>query len=552
VTTTVEPPAAPSDDNDPPPTLTSPAPAPDEPPQAAEPTHDDPEPDDPSLASPAPPPDDPSPASPAPPPDEPPQAAEPTHDDPPPTPGPAAAAPARTPAPPARPAPRITRRAAARAVLAVVVGGSGLFAVQLYRAQTRLDHLRAELDHAAADLETVQTDVRDAHHHDELTRYSIDQTRSAIGTAEDNTTLLQAMTANTLRQMANVQTTRQEVDTARLLVAANANDTRACFDGVSQAVDASRSGDDGASAGALRASADQCARVLAVATGARFPYDFPDPFVLRAGNTYYAYSTNSGAGDVQVIRSTDLTTWQLVGNALANLPPWASPGATWAPAVMERGGRYVVYYTVREAASRHQCISRAVGSSPAGPFLDDSSGPLVCQRDQGGSIDPSPFVGSDGRAFLLWKSEGAGYGSPTLWSQELTADGLGLAGSAHQLLSADRAFERGVVEAPSLLEQGGHYYLLYAAAGWSSADYTTAFATCAGPTGPCLKPTDGRVLTSGSRLAGPGGAEVFRDAQGRAWAAFHAYAAPNVGYPSSRYLHIERVRVNDGRVVIDA
>jgi hypothetical protein len=510
VTTTVEPPAAPSDDNDPPPTLTSPGPPSDEPPRAAEPTHDDP-----SLASPAPP-------------------------------------PTLTPAPPARPAPRITRRAVARAVLAVVVAGTGLFAVQLYRAQTRLDHLRAELDQAAADLETVQTDVRDAHHHDELTRYSIDQTRSAIGTAEDNTTLLQAMTANTLRQMADVQTTRQEVDTARLLVAANANDTRACFDGVSQAVDASRSGDDGASASALRASADQCARVLAVATGARFPYDFPDPFVLRAGNAYYAYSTNSGAGDIQVIRSTDLTTWQLVGNALANLPPWASSGATWAPAVMERGGRYVVYYTVREAASRHQCISRAVGSSPAGPFLDDSSGPLVCQRDQGGSIDPSPFVGSDGRAFLLWKSEGAGDGSPTLWSQELTADGLGLTGPAHQLLSADRAFERGVVEAPSLLEQDGHYYLLYAAAGWSSADYTTAFATCAGPTGPCLKPTDGRVLTSGSRLAGPGGAEVFGDAQGRAWAAFHAYAAPNVGYPSSRYLHIERVRVNDGRVVIDA
>ncbi len=55
-----------------------------------------------------------------------------------------------------------------------------------------------------------------------------------------------------------------------------------------------------------------------------------------------------------------------------------------------------MYYTVREAASQQQCISRAVAAAPAGPFLDDSSGPLVCQRDLGGSIDPSPFVDDDG------------------------------------------------------------------------------------------------------------------------------------------------------------
>jgi len=60
------------------------------------------------------------------------------------------------------------------------------------------------------------------------------------------------------------------------------------------------------------------------------------------------------------------------------------------------------------------------------------------------------------------------------------------------------------------------------------------------------------VLVSGRRLAGPGGAEVFRDGGGSAWVAFHAFSEPDVGYPSSRYLHIGRLRVAGGRIVIDA
>jgi beta-xylosidase len=220
--------------------------------------------------------------------------------------------------------------------------------------------------------------------------------------------------------------------------------------------------------------------------------------------------------------------------------------------VLARGAGYVAYYTVRDSGSRQQCISRAVSATPAGPFVDDSDGPLVCQIADGGSIDPSPFVDADGRAFLLWKSEGRGGAPPTIWSRELSADGLALTGTARALLVADRAFERGVIEAPSLVHEAGGYYLLYAAADWNSRSYAVAYAGCAGPAGPCIKPGDAQVLLSGSRLAGPGGAEVFRDAAGSVWVAFHAFSEPDVGYPSSRYLHVARVRVVDGRIVLDA
>lgn len=440
------------------------------------------------------------------------------------------------------------RRVAAGAAAAMVLlAGAGWWS-----AHARLDDTRSRLASTRADLASTRADLAAAEDEEAAVVAAVDATRAEVAAAVADRARLEALAAETQLQIAAVDAARAETATAQDLVTANSADAMACFDGVSTAVEANRAGDDGASAAALRAASAACSRTLAYATGARFPYDFADPFVLTTRDGYFGYSTNAGAGDIQVIRSADLVTWELVGNALASVPGWASAGATWAPSVLARDGGYVVYYTVREAASGRQCISRAVASSPTGPFHDGSSGPLVCQRDLGGSIDPSPFVDADGRAWLLWKAEGSGGPPQTIWSQELSADGRDLVGEPHPLISADRAFERGVVEAPSLVLDRGTYHLVYAAADWNSRRYTTAVATCAGPAGPCTKPADGRILSTGDRLAGPGGVEVFRARDGALWAAFHAFSEPNVGYPASRYLHLAPVRVEAGRLVIDA
>ncbi len=446
---------------------------------------------------------------------------------------------------------RIRRVALVAALATLAVSLAALTGTRWWSARVQLADTRDDLAATRHELADRRDDLAAAGERDALTQASRYQVALDTQTAVADRQALDAQIADTQSRIAGVDADRSEVDAAQALVTANSADAMTCFTGVSSAIGANRAGDDQAAAGALGAASDACGRTLAYATGARFPFDFADPFVLAAGGAYYGYSTNAGAGDVQVIRSTDLVSWQLVGNALPAVPGWAAPGATWAPSVLPRDGRYVLYYTVRESASGLQCVSRAVASSPTGPFRDDSSGPLQCQRDLGGSIDPSPFVDADGRAYLLWKAEGAA-GPQTIWSQELTADGLSFTGEPHALISADRGFERGVVEAPSLVHDGGSYYLVYAAADWNSLAYTTAIATCAGPAGPCTKPPDNRVLSSGQRLAGPGGVEVFRDHSGALWAAFHAFSEPNVGYPASRYLHIAPVRIAGGRLVIDA
>lgn len=330
-------------------------------------------------------------------------------------------------------------------------------------------------------------------------------------------------------------------------------DLRACLDGVAAASGAARRNDTAAVTAAMQGVADACrrshAQLGAVDPGVLFPYDFPDPYVLTTSSGYLAYATNSAGGAVQLLRSGDLVNWAFAGTALAHVPAWAVPGATWAPSVLERGGRWVLYYAVRHRDSGRQCISAATAGSPAGPFVDNSSAPLVCELGQGGSIDPSPFIAGDGTAYLLWKSEGETAGGvAVLRSQALAADGLSLVGSSSALATVDAAWEGRTVEGPSMVATAGGLVLLYSANRWDSAAYAVGAARCDSPLGPCRKV--GAVLRTSGAMVGPGGAEAFIDAAGAVRVAFHAWQGDDVGHPNSRYLHIGTLTTSGGGVSI--
>ena len=126
--------------------------------------------------------------------------------------------------------------------------------------------------------------------------------------------------------------------------------------------------------------------------GAGLPGDFPDPSVLLASGQYWAYATGSGGLNLQVMSSSDLRSWTTPVDPLPVLPSWASSGHTWAPDVMAIGGQFVMYYAVRDSALNIQCVSVATSATAGGPFSDGSSGPLVCQTPNGGSIDANPYL----------------------------------------------------------------------------------------------------------------------------------------------------------------
>jgi hypothetical protein len=285
------------------------------------------------------------------------------------------------------------------------------------------------------------------------------------------------------------------------------------------------------------------------------PADFPDPYVIRANGSYWAFATQVGLTAIPTMRSQDLLTWEPAGDALRGTPPWAAWGHHWAPAVLQRGSVFVLYYTTRHAESGLQCISRVAGVLPQGPYLDDSDGPFICQMDRGGSIDPSPFVDADGRPHLLWKSEGTLAGEPTrIWVQQLSEDGMQLVGEGPvQLLERRLPWEFPIVEGPSMALVDGRYHLLYSGGRWETAGYAVGHAVCDSVRGPCRRSAQGPVLASRPGEAGPGGQELVALPSGERVLVHHAWEPGAVGYPGgARRLHLTSLQLRGDRLTAGA
>lgn len=282
------------------------------------------------------------------------------------------------------------------------------------------------------------------------------------------------------------------------------------------------------------------------------PDDFPDPFVFRAGAHWYALSTQRGFNQVPIMRSLDLLTWEPRGNALPHVPDWAEFGHVWAPSVAPIPAGYALFYTVRHRETGLQCISRAVSLLPEGPFVDTSAAPLICQWERGGSIDPTPFFDELGGLWLLWKSEGTLEGEPTrIWSALMDGGGERMLDRPHELLATSSSWEGPIVEAPTMVLEGGRHHLLYSGNRWETARYATGHAVCDGPAGPCHRAAGRPVLESTVSEAGTGGGTAFRDRDGSLRLAYHAWDASSVAYPEgARRLHLARLAFDGDRVVV--
>jgi len=269
--------------------------------------------------------------------------------------------------------------------------------------------------------------------------------------------------------------------------------------------------------------------------------DFPDPSVLPVGRTFHAYGTQGGGKNVQTLTSTDLVHWRPGPDALPDVGSWASAGNTWAPEVIAVGGRYVLFYVARANAAGKQCIGRAIASSPAGPFRDASSGPLVCQAALGGSIDPNPFRAPDGSLYLYWKNDGNCCGRPVhLWGQRLSADGARLVGRPVALMTNDQAWQGNLVEAPEMVAHGRGFVLFYSANDYASPLYGIGYANCRAPLGPCTDRSTKSIIASNLVAAGPGHCFPLVRPGGRAYLLYHAWPPAAVGSSSpGRQLWLE-------------
>ena len=267
--------------------------------------------------------------------------------------------------------------------------------------------------------------------------------------------------------------------------------------------------------------------------------DESDPVLYQIAGRYFLFTSGIPGLptiNVPVTSATDFGTWAPIAEALPTLPPWAVPGYTWAPDLHKFGSTYVLYFTamLRGSQPAMECIGDAVGSEPNGPFRPRAT-PIICQWEQGGSIDPRVFTGPGGTDWMLWKSDQNINGSSTptqLWSQPLTADGLGLTGKPSLLMGPDEPWQSTIVEAPDMVEVGHTFWLFYSGNWFNQSAYSIGVARCQGPAGPCADTSPLPLLGSNGQGAGPGEESVFEDGDG-VWMLYSPWhsSAPLVQFP---------------------
>jgi len=208
------------------------------------------------------------------------------------------------------------------------------------------------------------------------------------------------------------------------------------------------------------------------------------------------------------------------------------------------GDGYVMYFVAKSRKSGRQCIGAAQAQNPAGPYASAAGQPLICQAEAGGSIDPASFTDQDGQRYLLWKNDGNCCGQATwIYIQKLGEDGLSMVGEPVKLITTSLAWEGDLIEAPTLYQKNGKYFLFYSANAYYDERYAGGLATADSLFGPYTK-TERPYLESGmagSSWVGPGGQDIVIGPDNETYLAFHGWDRRGI----KRVMYLEKLYWKD-------
>lgn len=258
-----------------------------------------------------------------------------------------------------------------------------------------------------------------------------------------------------------------------------------------------------------------------------------DPYILKSGDTYYAYATSAPDG-FRYFTSRNLADWREGGYCYRN-SPWGE-NCFWAPEVYERQGKYYMLYTARWKKNHSLRIGLAVSDSPEGPFRDLKDGPLF---DAGyACIDGTLLFDDDGRNYLYFSRDCSeniigGVHTSEIYGAELSGNLLKLLGEPKRLTTPDDEWEVSLSsewrwnEGPALLKHNGKYYLNYSVNCFDSPEYSVGCAVADSPMGPFVKYGYPVLKRAEGDFSGPGHNSFFRGDNGKLYTAFHIHTDKN-------------------------
>ena len=215
--------------------------------------------------------------------------------------------------------------------------------------------------------------------------------------------------------------------------------------------------------------------------------DYSDPDVCRVGDDYYMTSSSFGCfPGLQILHSTDLVNWEIIGAALTDYPGpnWSDerhwetigqkldtpdtppPGhlewrtipqhgnGVWAPAIRYHNGEFYIY-----CGDPDRGIFMVKTSDPRGRWED----PVWVVKAKG-FIDPCPLWDEDGKAYLSHGCAGSRAGHKSvLFVAPMSPDGTRLMGRSRIVYDGHET--QPTIEGTKFYKYKGNYYIFSPAGG---------------------------------------------------------------------------------------
>lgn len=188
---------------------------------------------------------------------------------------------------------------------------------------------------------------------------------------------------------------------------------------------------------------------------------YADPDIAVYDDTYWVYPTTSKAYGEQTyldaFSSTDMVNWTKHSDALTTEDISWAEYAVWAPAPVERDGKYYLFFAANDIQNNDSLggIGVAVADKPEGPYSDAIGRPLIGQFHNGAQpIDQDVFIDDDGQAYMYYG--GWGHANVVKLNDDMTSLGTFADGSTYkEITPAD------YVEGSQMFKRDGKYYLMW-------------------------------------------------------------------------------------------
>lgn len=198
--------------------------------------------------------------------------------------------------------------------------------------------------------------------------------------------------------------------------------------------------------------------------------DYSDPDVCRVGNDFYMTSSSFACfPGLQILHSTDLVNWKIIGAALTDDYPVLSEfrgtnldwrkriqhgNYVWAPSIRHHDGWFYIYW----------------GDPDQGLFMTKTQNPAdtwskpVCVKPGKGMIDCCPLWDEDGKAYLSHGCAGSRAGvKSVLFVAPMSADGTTVTGPSR--IVYDGHEDQPTIEGTKFYKRNGYYYIMSPAGG---------------------------------------------------------------------------------------